>query len=116
MKKFVAALIISGIFCLCGCQSGTTGSRAELTSRSWNVQLDGGGKASLRFQGDNAFLTLENGGEQEIISGKYVADESTLVIFDDSVCQSYSFSYTPHGSTLTLSRDGGEIELSAPEN
>lgn len=110
MKKFVGTVIFSCILLLTGCQS-RSGYIDELTSFAWKADLKGGGQVSLTFSGDTAALHLENGGESDTIEGKYLADQSQLVIFDASLGQNYGFGYVPQGDTLLLSMNGSAVTL-----
>ena len=110
MKKFVGTVIFSCILLLTGCQS-RSGYIDELTSFAWKADLKGGGRVSLTFSGDTAALHLENGGESDTIEGKYLADQTQLVIFDPSLGQNYGFDYVPQGDTLLLSMNGSAVTL-----
>ena len=103
MKKFVAVLMISFLFLLCGCTRSTSGRIDELRKNSWEAQFEGGATVSLSFDGDEASLLLENAGERAIISGKCLINDSELVIFVPELGQNYGFSYVPKGKTLELS-------------
>lgn len=114
MKKTVVALtafLLSAA--LCGCAQTPNGSVAELTRCAWKGEPEGGGRVCLRFSGDKAALTLENGGEQQEIAGIYVADETDLVIFDRTCARCYAFSYVPKGSALDLTYQGSTLTLQA---
>lgn len=110
MKKFVGTVIFSCILLLTGCQS-RSGYIDELTSFAWKADLKGGGQVSLTFSGDTAALHLENGGESDTIEGKYLADQTQLVIFDPLLGQNYGFDYVPQGDTLLLSMNGSAVTL-----
>ncbi len=80
------------------------------------IQTKGGGRVSLRFDGDKAALTLQNGGETAVITGSCLTDDETLVIFDDASAQSYRFGYVPKGQTLLLRcGDSPAMELQAED-
>ena len=115
MKKTVGwallLFLLSGM--LSGCAHTSTGSAAELRQYNWRADPDGGGSLTLCFEGENASLTMENGGESETIAGRFLADDSTLIIFDDSVSQSYRFGYVPNGDRLALTYGGNTVELIA---
>lgn len=81
MKKFVILLLICLCFLLCSCSADTSGYQNELTCTDWSAELDGGGKISLSFDGDNASLIMMSGKDKAELCGKYVADDTTLVIF-----------------------------------
>ena len=110
MIKFVGSVIFSCILLLTGCQS-RSGYIDELTSCTWLGELKGGGQVSLSFSGDTAALRLENGGEAETIEGRYLADQSQLIIFDANLGQNYGFDYTPQGDTLLLGMNGSTVTL-----
>lgn len=110
MKKSVAAALLL-CFLLAGCQG--SGYSRELTSSSWSASTPGGGSAELSFEGENARLDMKNGTDSVSISGRYLADEETLVIFDSSVCRNYSFDYRVSGDSLVLSTESGELRLAA---
>ncbi len=110
MIKFVGSVIFSCILLLTGCQS-RSGYIDELTSCTWLGELKGGGQVSLSFSGDTAALRLENGGEAETIEGRYLADQSQLIIFDPSLGQNYGFDYVPQGEKLQLSMNGNAVTL-----
>ena len=111
MKKAVVCCLFCVMMTLCGCSA--SGESGELISRNWSAKLEGGGEASLRFDGEYAEFALKNGGEQDVIKGKYVADDSALVIFDGAMCQNYHFDYVPHGDMLEISYNGGTIKMFA---
>ena len=111
MKKSVAGAIIFLAVVLSGCSVRESGCKSELTESSWRARLDGGAEASLSFNGDEAAFIIENAGEKAEIRGRYIADETSFVIFVPSVGQNYSFDYTPKGDTLELEWGGGRLEL-----
>lgn len=115
MKKLIC-LAVALLLILCGCARTQAGNPAELRQYSWTGQTKGGGRVSLRFDGDKAALTLQNGGETAVITGLCLTDDETLVIFDDASAQSYRFGYVPKGQTLLL-RCGGSpaMELQAED-
>ena len=113
MKKAVVCCLLCVMMLFCGCSKSATGESSELISKNWSAKLEGGGEASLRFDGENAEFALKNGVEQDVIKGKYVADESALVIFDGAMCQNYHFDYVPHGDMLEISYNGGTIRMYA---
>lgn len=113
MKKMIATAVLL-LLVLCGCTRTPTGNPAELRQYSWVGHTKGGGAVSLRFDGDKAALTLQNGGETAVITGACLTDDETLVIFDDASAQSYRFGYVPKGQTLLLRcGDSPDMELQA---
>lgn len=114
MKKLVALLLPLFVIC-CGCARTASGNVAELTACSWTASPEGGAAAKLVFADGNAALTVTNGGESEVIAGRYIADDRNLVIFDSGTKRNYSFSYVPRGDTLELSYAGEQIEMKAAE-
>ena len=50
-------------------------------------------------------------GESETIKGRYLADQSQLIIFDANLGQNYGFDYTPQGDTLLLGMNGSTVTL-----
>ena len=102
-------MIIIGCFLLGGCCPRGYGS--EMTACRWRGELKGGGEAELSFDGESACLTLKNGGEQARISGRYIADEEELVIFDEEVGQNYGFEYKVSKTALELRRGEGLLRL-----
>ena len=113
MKKVM--ITAAALLCiLCGCTRTPSGNPAELRQYSWTGQTEGGGAVSLRFDGDKAVLTLQNGGETAVIAGTCLTDDETLVIFDDTSAQSYRFGYVSKGQTLLLRcGDSPDMELQA---
>ena len=97
MKKFVILLLICLCFLLCSCSADTSGYQNELTCTDWSAELDGGGKISLSFDGGNASLIMMSGKDKAELCGKYVADDTTLVIFVPKLYRNYTFEYIPHG-------------------
>ena len=77
MKKFVILLLICLCFLLCSCSADTSGYQNELTCTDWSAELDGGGKISLSFDGENASLIMMSGKDKAELCGKYVADDTT---------------------------------------
>ena len=116
MKKFVILLLISVCFLLCSCSADTSGYSNELTSSGWTAELDGGGRISLSFDGDNASLIMISGKDKAELCGKYVVDDTMLVIFVPKLYQNYTFEYVPHGKKLDLSYNGSKITLNRAEN
>lgn len=100
MKKFVILLLICLCFLLCSCSADTSGYQNELTCTDWSAELDGGGKISLSFDGGNASLIMMSGKDKAELCGKYVADDTTLVIFVPKLYRNYTFEYIPHGKSL----------------
>lgn len=100
MKKFVILLLICLCFLLCSCSADTSGYQNELTCTDWSAELDGGGKINLSFDGDNASLIMMSGKDKAELCGKYVADDTTLVIFVPKLYRNYTFEYIPHGKSL----------------
>ncbi len=118
MKKFVILSCVLLCMLFCSCTADTSGYVSELTGSRWSAELNGGARAELCFEGDTASLNIENGGKSVQLQGKYIADENTFVIFMPEIAQNYTFSYTPKGSTLSLSYGGKSIilEKSKTEN
>lgn len=116
MKKFVILLLICLCFPLCSCSADTSGYQNELTCTDWSAELDGGGKISLSFDGDNASLIMISGKDKAELCGKYVADDTTLVIFVPKLYRNYTFEYIPHGKKLDLSYNGSKITLIRADN
>lgn len=112
MKKLVVCLMILSVI-LCGCSQRALGNPSELTKYTWHAQCDGGGELTLKFDGDNAELTLKNGNETATISGKVLADDTSFVIFDTELKQNYAFTYVPRGELLDLTFEGNTIEMKA---
>ena len=100
MKKFVISLLICLCFLLCSCSADTSGYQNELTCTDWSAELDGGGKINLSFDGENASLIMMSGKDKAELCGKYVADDTTLVIFVPKLYRNYTFEYIPHGKSL----------------
>ena len=115
MKKLVVLWIIICTALLCGCSTVKTGKKYELTENSWKARLDGGGRLSLRFGGGRAELKMENGENKTVISGEYLADDKTLVIFVPELMQNYGFGYTPRGNLLDLSFNGATVTFTADD-
>lgn len=111
MKKFVVALLILFSFILCSCTANTSGYIYELTSSKWTANLDGGAELELEFDNDTAYLYIQNAEKYSKIEGKYIADETTFVIFVPEISTNYIFNYKPKGNTLDLSYNGNTITL-----
>lgn len=109
MKKFVAAFLLLPL--LCGCGMRQTGRAHELCARDWRITQRGGAQISLRFDGDNACFTVQNGGERTKIEGRYLATEKDFVIFVPQIAQNYRFSYIPRGKYLDLQYNGKTLTL-----
>lgn len=116
MKKFVTLLLICVCFLLCSCSADTSGYSDELIHNSWDAKLDGGGEISLSFDGDNATVALQSGKDKIELCGKYVVDDTTIVVFVPKLCQNYRFEYVPHGKKLDLSYNGSKITLNRADN
>lgn len=114
MKKIVACILPVLFLMFCGCESKPApGNASELTQYNWSVTLDGGGTITLTFDGDQAELNMTNGGEEETIAGRVIADEECFVIFDSRLRQNYAFSYVPRGKNLDLTFGENTVELHA---
>ncbi len=112
MKNFVAVLctvLISFIFC--SCSADTSGYITELTECDWIAENKGGARAELCFEGEKATLTLESGDLKKEISGKYVADEKSFIIFVPELSYNYKFDYTPSCSTLEVTYNNMTIDF-----
>jgi hypothetical protein len=113
MKKIVVAICILMTAFLCGCSVNTSGYTYELTSKRWLAELDGGARVELEFSDDTADLSITSADLQKHISGKYIADDTSFVIFVPEVARNYSFDYTPKGESLELSYNGSTIKLNS---
>lgn len=115
MKKIVVVLCIMFAFVCCSCTVDTSGYSYELTSKSWTANLEGGGRVELSFSNGNATLVLENNDLKKQISGKYIADENSFVIFATDISYNYKFDYIPSGNTLELTYNNMKITLNSSE-
>lgn len=113
MKKIVVVFCIMFALVCCSCTADTSGYTYELTSKSWKANSEGGGIAELTFNEDTATLVLENGDLKKQISGKYIADETSFVIFASDLPYNYKFDYVPSGNTLTLTYNSMELVMTA---
>lgn len=111
MKKYVVVFLILSAFLFCSCSKDTSGCKTELTTSKWNKIYDSGAEVKLRFENDCAELSVNNADKSCIISGKYIADDSTFVIFVPEIAQNYSFDYNPKNSMLELTFEGNTITL-----
>lgn len=103
MKKFVAGFLILISILLCSCTTDTSGTVYELTSEKWQAKLEGGAVMTLEFSGDTASLKVSNADKSSDISGKYIADDKSFIIFMPAISQNYEFEYVPKGKKLELS-------------
>lgn len=110
MKKFVALLLLFPLL-LGGCAGSTQGNDYELTHDSWQASPDGGGTLTLRFEGERAALTMENGGDAAVIEGRVLVDSQCFVIFDEDALCNYRFDYVTRGGLLDLTYEGNTVEL-----
>lgn len=115
MKDFVVLVCFLIALFFCGCSADTSGYKYELTSNEWNAQLEGGGSAELEFDNGTASLTLSNGELSRTIKGRYIADNSSFVIFVPELKFNYSFEYTPKGNTLDLVYNSNTLTLKRSE-
>lgn len=113
MKKFVIVLCIMIAFVCCSCTADTSGYSYELTSKSWEANLECGGRVELSFDKGNAVLCLENGELKKQISGKYIADETSFVIFATDLSYNYKFNYIPYGNTMELTYNNMKLLLNS---
>lgn len=111
MKKFVVTVLILFSFILCSCTANTSGYIYELTSSRWIAHLDSGAEINLEFNNDTAYLDVKNAEKASQIKGKYIADETTFVIFVSDISTNYIFTYKPKGNTLDLTYNGNTITL-----
>lgn len=116
MKKFVALICVFLCFLLCSCTIATTGYSDELTLNSWSAKLDGGAEINLEFKDENASLTLKSGNDKTKISGKYLADDKSFVIFMPEISQNYTFAYVPKGNKLDITYNNSTITFNKKEN
>lgn len=117
MKKLVAVLIIiSSVILLCSCSADTSGYRTELTSQKWVSEAEGGATAQLSFNNDIAELVMNSGNLQRRISGKYILDDKTLVIFVPEISYNYKFGYSTSCNTMELDYNGKKIKFEIDEN
>ena len=59
---------------------------------------------------------MMSGKDKAELCGKYVVDDTTLVIFVPKLYRNYTFEYIPHGKKLDLSYNGSKITLSRADN
>jgi hypothetical protein len=59
---------------------------------------------------------MMSGKDKAELCGKYIADDTTLVIFVPKLYRNYTFEYIPHGKKLDLSYNGSKITLSRADN
>lgn len=111
MRYFVLAVSFLMILLISGCSSDTSGYVAELTSDSWSAELEGGGVVSLSFDGGFACLDLHSNNLNQQINGRFIADDSSFVIFMPEISQNYSFDYVTKGNSLELSYNNYTITL-----
>lgn len=111
MKKYVAAILILSVFLLCSCSKDTSGCKTELTTSKWHKTLDTGAEIDLEFTDDYAELSIKNTDKNCLISGKYIADDSTFVIFVPEIAQNYGFDYNPKNSSLEITFEGNTLTL-----
>lgn len=55
-----------------------------------------------------------SGKDKAELCGKYVADDTTLVIFVPKLYRNYTFEYIPHGKKLDLSYNGSKSRSAVP--
>ncbi len=115
MKKSVVLFIIFCLFIFSACTKNTSGNTYELTSSSWQTSLSGGAEVSLSFDDDTACLSISNADSQSQIQGRFIADDTDIVIFDSEIFQNYSFEYLVKNSTVDLSYNGATITLNKIE-
>lgn len=111
MKKLIVPLLL--LLLTGGCSKAPSGFTEELTRYAWSAALDGGGTLALRFSGDTALLTMKNAGETATVTGRYAADETALLIFDNESAHTFRFAYQPKGETLLLTYEGKTVKLTA---
>ena len=115
MKKLVIILVLSAVMLFCGCTNNAPGEQNELTSSRWSAKLEGGGEITLEFNGEpddlSAAMEITNAGKTVNISGDCLTDNSSFVIFDESISQNFAFDYTPKGNTLDISYNGSTLTL-----
>ncbi len=110
MKKTVAVILLL-LVVFCGCARTSPGNTSELTQYVWTASLKGGGEVRLELDGETARLEMSCGGEKEVIEGRYLADETSFVIFDSDAEQNYRFEYVPRGKKLDLTYKSHTIEM-----
>lgn len=102
MKKFIIMFLIIICILFSSCMKDTTGYSTELTSSAWKTVLNGGAEVELSFCEDTAKLCIKNGDLKSEIKGKYIVDETNLVIFVPEISQNYGFEYIPKGNSIDL--------------
>lgn len=116
MKKFVAVLIFfSSIILLCSCSADTSGYRTELETKKWISEAEGGARAELSFDENKAELIMENGDLKRKISGSYIIDDKSFVIFVPEISYNYKFGYNTSCNAMELDYNGAKIKFDAAE-
>ncbi len=115
MKKTVITLCILMSFILCACSQNISGYACELTSKIWYAEPSDTAKVSLAFDKVRGFaeLSVQSKDLQKKISGKYIADEASFVIFMPEISHNYYFEYKPMGDNLLLTYNGMTLEMKA---
>ena len=115
MKKsyflFLPLLILTMIFCSCT-QPAITDKTDELRVNSWSGTGEYSTKVFLSFNGTNASFDVQSmGGAKTSFYGDCVVDDSKIRLTDSRLKKSFEFDYDIQGNKMTLTYDGGTINL-----
>ena len=116
MKKifksiFAIVVMLLILITYTSCTTDTTGCVFELTSSHWSTEQKGGSYIILDFDEQKAYLTAKSSDDEIKISGRYVIDDNSFVIFNDYYSESFKFYYEVNGENLSLSYGEGAIVL-----
>lgn len=97
MKIVFATMLVIIVLVLSGCSKVVMNSADELTMYMWGAQLENGNEISLKFDDDNATLSLILfDDEKVIINGLCELSDTAFVIHDEKTKTPYAFSYIVH--------------------
>lgn len=110
-KRCLSVLLIMCVMLLCGCSREIRSPADELCIYSWSRTFDNGNTASLRFEGDNGCLSVENDDFTLDICGIYAVTDDSLLICDRASHEHFTFGYRVYGDRIELQSGDGVLEL-----
>lgn len=120
MKKsvflFLPILIFTMILCSCT-QKSIVSKQDEVKVNSWSGNGEYCTTVFLSFDGTTADFDIQSmGGAKTSLHGDCVVDDEKIRLTDSRLKKSLEFNYEIEGDKMTLTYDGGTINLSRVES
>lgn len=107
----IGILSLCIILICCACTRVIDTPAEELRAHQWGLESKEKGTVSLRFEGDDAALRIENDAGDLNISGLCMLTEDRMTICDTVTSVNYTFYYRLHGDRIELRCENGTIVL-----